>query len=288
MKLLLKNWRKLLKEESPFPTPTHSETDPEKKYFPIIDQLRAGPDQETVGQKIRRVYNLAFGIGPNGGPRVDLDYINQGSFRAVFELTKEPDKILKIAMVRYMGDFNVLKMNLEDIEFSKEFPLLFPKTYAYDPDGAWFIGEAVDVTALLKKSVLARALLKTFPEELRIIREMLKDGQYREIYFERFGYTTPGYLLKLISLTASYLSKNSSEHGDIIWDKASTQSYLDAVKPLALEFSKLGSQTFHELVRAMVKYSIAPAEVRVGNIGLNTDGKIVLIDSSVFDADESL
>lgn len=282
MKLILENWRKLLKEESPFPTPTHSETDPEKKYFPIIDQLRAGPDQETVGQKIKRVYEFAFGPGTRWG---DLEYINQGSFRAVFKLAKEPDKILKIAMVRYMGDFNVLKMNLEDIEFSKEFPLLFPKTYAYDPDGAWFIGEAVDVEALLAKSVLRAALLKTFPEELRIIAEMLKDGQYREIYFQRFAYTTPGYILKLISMTASYLSRNSSEHGDTIWDKASTQSYLDAVKPLALEFSKLGSQTFHELVRAMVKYSIAPGEVRTGNIGLNQDGKIVLIDSSVFDPD---
>tara|TARA_R110002110_G_scaffold96333_3_gene248271 strand:- start:782 stop:1639 length:858 start_codon:yes stop_codon:yes gene_type:complete len=285
MKLLLENWRKLLKEESPFPTPTHSETDPEKKYFPIIDQLRAGPDQETVAHKVRRVYDFAFGPGSDRG---DLDYINQGSFRAVFELTKEPDKILKIAMVPSMGEYKILKMNLEDIKFSKEFPLLFPKTYAYDPDGAWFIGEAVDVTALFDNSVLFAALQKTFPEELRTITEMLKDGQYREIYFKNVGDTRPTAFLKLISFTASYLSKNSSEHGDVIWDKASTQIYLDVVKPLALEFSKLGSQTFHELVRAMIKYSIAPAEVRAGNIGLNTDGKIVLIDSSVFDPDDVL
>jgi len=277
MKLLLKEWRKYLGEtnDSPFPTLTHFEKNPEPVFFSILEILSSVKD-ENILKRIKEV-NSAF---KHAFIAKQIDYIGAGAFRKVYRLNDDPTKVIKkVSEDRIHFETNIIeatKMNEDDIRLSKEFPLLFPKTYISDKYNLWFIMDAVE--SIEEPAGIKQVLKRSFANEERILRE-------KQNMFPSFNLTFSQDIYSLIIIAAAASGNRSDQSKiDLITGRigGNNRTMLNQGKAASALISKQAGLVFHELTKLMSKYDVAPYELRLGNIGTDNEGNFKILDSSIF------
>ena len=115
------------------------------------------------------------------------------------------------------------------------------------------------------------AVLDTFPKLTKyILQSDLKN---------RINTVDPDHLMLVIGTAAARLARGSRR-------LPPTDSLMFTIKNWADDNEDQiianADPAFLELSKAMVEYDIAPDELREKNVGYNKDGKLIIIDSSIF------
>mgnify|MGYP003633437483 FL=1 len=249
----------------------------EAKYFPYIEELRAFdelPNELTPEQRWEdprpptrgaAMQSLLIRLRAEG----DVQKLGTGAYRTVYGFKDNPDVILKLA--RGTGMHN--KMNKDDAMLFTKYPLIAPRTYAHADDYKWIYIDNVEVA--IDDIAYNNAIHDTFPRISKyIVDHKQADGSVPINPYDASD------LMYVIAMAASQLSRADREPvpGDL-----SVRSAAAWIKEHLKVFADIGSPAFIELVKAMTEFNISSAELDMGNLGYNKDGRLIIIDSSIFE-----
>ena len=240
---------------------------------PNIEEKHFGFSLEALGEKITKAFELysansviyrewtqsEFISKIVNDPK--FKFLGEGSFRMAFSYGD--DYIIKAAMPGYYFK-QALKMNKEDAMLGRmpKYSYLFPKVYEADESYRWIIMEKCSVINNEKEFV------EFFPNP-------------------DVDPSVPG-LLTRMSLFTYVLSYCVYREMGNTRDMKGAASYLDYLikHELEVNFEQLIQSyekltLFNKIVDFCAEFGVLPREIRVGNTGISSDGRFVIIDSSV-------
>jgi len=247
----------------------------EASYFPYIEELRA------FDKLPRKLSDEEFNRDPRPLTKytamkrflVDLENtgkaekLGSGAFRTVYRFKDNPDVILKYARGGYGSS---LRMNKEDYQLFSKYPSISPRVHAHDDEWGWVYMDYVEPAEGPFNEKYYNAVLATFPK----LTEYILQSDIKS----RINPADADDLMLVISTTAAKLARKDR--------------YLDAESKMypiknwaednSDEIIANADRAFFELSKAMVEYNIAPEELRENNLGYDKDGKLIIIDSSIF------
>jgi hypothetical protein len=254
---------------------TLKEVKGESGYFPYIEELKA------FDKLPRKLSDEEFDQDPRPLTKytamkrflVDLvdkgkaERLGTGAFRTAYRFKDNPDVILKYARGGYGSS---LRMNKEDFQLFSKYPSISPRVYAHDDEWGWVYMDYVEPAEGPFNEKYYNAVLATFPKLTKyILQSDIKS---------RINPADADDLMLVISTTAAKLARKDR--------------YLDAESKMypiknwaednGVEIIENADRAFFELSKAMVEYNIAPEELRENNLGYDKDGKLIIIDSSIF------
>ena len=239
---------------------------------PDIKEKHFGFSLEAIGEKITKAFELwiatwkihrlglsEFIVKTVNDPK--FRFLGEGSFRMVFSYGS--DYVVKVAAT---GDYfkQALKMNKEDAMLGRmpKYSNLFPKVYEADAAYKWIIMEKCSVINNEKE------FLEFFPNP-------------------EVDPSVPG-LLTRMSLFTYVLSYCVYREMGNTRDMKGAASYLDYLikHELEVNFEQLIQSyekltLFNKIVDFCAEFGVLPREIRIGNTGISSDGRFVIIDSSV-------
>lgn len=207
--------------------------------------------------------------------RLPIEFIGSGSFRIVFSIGN--DLVLKLSTDSLSGqpiDWSADQMNMDDFVLGTDSGIrsIVPRAYKHAADWSWVLLERVE--PLENDNDFFRFLLSDLLPDPLALSEV-----GRENYM-----TLLGVVLQM---------KNSKLNRPLEM-KDTVSSYFgggelvrmtpDPSVPL-LEIRKdllRHSIFFRGLVIALKRYNIRIDEIHSGNVGIGSDGRLVLLDSSIF------
>jgi hypothetical protein len=247
----------------------------EKGYFPYIEELRA------FDELPRKLSDEEFDQDPRpltkytAMKRFLVDLVKKGkavklgdgAFRTVYRFKDNPDVVLKYARGGYGSS---LKMNKDDFQLFSRYPTISPRVYAHDDDWAWVYMDYVEPAVEPFGDKYYNAVHDTFP---KLTKYILQSNLRR-----RVNTADADDLMLVISTAAAKLARQDRF--------LNTDSKMYPINNWAedngVEIIENGDPAFFELSKAMVEFSIAPEELRQNNLGYDKDGKLIIIDSSIF------
>ena len=250
----------------------------EAKYFPYIEELRSFdklPRELTADQyweepKPKTKYTAIKTFLVDLVEKGKAERLGAGAFRTVYGFYDNPDVILKVARGAHgRSSFN---MNKDDYELFRKYPSISPRVYAHDDkDWAWVYIEDVEPAVGAFSNKYLDAVRATFPKLTNyILQSDLKT---------RINPTNADDIMLVIATAAARLARGDRQ-------LPAMDSLMYAVKWWADdnedEIIANADPAFLELSKAMVEFDIAPEEIREKNVGYGKDGKLILIDSSIF------
>ena len=257
---------------------TLNEVKEEAKYFPYIEELRAFdklPRELTADQyweepKPKTKYTAIKTFLVDLVEKGKAERLGAGAFRTVYGFYDNPDVILKVARGAHgRSSFN---MNKDDYELFRKYPSISPRVYAHDDeDWAWVYMEDVEPAVGSFSNKYLDAVRATFPKLTNyILQSDLKT---------RINPTNADDIMLVIATAAARLARgdrplpamDSLMYAVKWWTDDNEDEIIANADPAFLELSK-----------AMVEFDIAPEEIREKNVGYGKDGKLILIDSSIF------
>ena len=239
---------------------------------PNIEEKHFGFSLDTIGKKITKALELwdlspefhhlqlsEFIVKVVKDP--EFRFLGEGSFRKAFSYGS--DYVIKVVTPGYYFK-QALKMNKEDAMFGRmpKYSNLFPKVYQTDAAYKWIIMEKCSVINNEKEFV------EFFPNP-------------------DVDPSVPG-LLTRMSLFTYVLSYCVYREMGNTRDMEGAASYLDYLikhelyvnfEQLIRSYEKL--TLFNKIVDFCAEFGVMPREIRVGNTGVSSDGRFVIIDSSV-------
>ena len=257
---------------------TLNEVKGEAKYFPYIEELRSFdklPRELTADQyweepKPKTKYTAIKTFLVDLVEKGKAERLGAGAFRTVYGFYDNPDVILKVARGAHgRSSFN---MNKDDYELFRKSPSISPRVYAHDDkDWAWVYIEDVEPAVGAFSNKYLDAVRATFPKLTNyILQSDLKT---------RINPTNADDIMLVIATAAARLARGDRQ-------LPAMDSLMYAVKWWADdnedEIIANADPAFLELSKAMVEFDIAPEEIREKNVGYGKDGKLILIDSSIF------
>jgi hypothetical protein len=144
--------------------------------------------------------------------------------------------------------------------------------YAHDDeDWAWVYMEAIEPAVGAFSGKYQEALLATFPKLVKyILQSNLRS---------RINPTNTDDIMLVIATAAARLARGDRR-------LPATDSLMFTIKNWTDDNEDQiianADPAFLELSKAMVEYDIAPDEIREKNVGYGKDGKLIIIDSSIF------
>ena len=257
---------------------TLNEVKEEAKYFPYIEELRSFdklPRELTADQyweepKPKTKYTAIKTFLVDLVEKNKAERLGSGAFRTVYGFKDNPDVVLKVA--RGAHGRSSFKMNKDDYELFRKYPSISPRVYAHDDkDWAWVYLEDVEPAVGAFSNKYLDAVRATFPKLTNyILQSDLKT---------RINPTNADDLMLVIATAAARLARgdrplpamDSLMYAVKWWTDDNEDEIIANADPAFLELSK-----------AMVEFDIAPEEIREKNVGYGKDGKLILIDSSIF------
>jgi hypothetical protein len=256
---------------------TLNEAKEEASYFPYIEELRAF---DKLQRKLSRD-DLAQDPKPKTKYAaikiflLDLvesgkaEKLGSGAFRTVYSFNENPTVVLKYARGGYD---KAQKMNKEDFEIAKKYPTISPRVYAHDDEWTWVYMDNVEPAFADNDGRYYEAVRMTFPAVTRYIMDNVDDNLPINPY-------DPDNLMHVLSTAAAKLSRGdrrlyaggSRDIGILNWVDRHKENLLKVAGPAFIQLSK-----------AMTEYDISPDELRQANVGYGKDGKLIIIDSSIF------
>ena len=258
---------------------TLKEAKGEAGYFPYIEELR------EFDKLPRKLSDEEFDRDPRPLTKytamkrflVDLvekgkaERLGAGAFRTVYRFKDNPDVILKYAQGGYASS---LRMNKEDFQLFSKYPSISTRVYAHDDEWGWVYMDYVEPAEGPFNEKYYNAVLSTFPKLTKYILQSDIKSQINPVDADD--------LMLVISTTAAKLARRDRFY-DLVGD---AETKMDAIQNWAEDNSDdiiaNADRAFFELSKAMVEYNIAPEELRENNLGYDKDGKLIIIDSSIF------
>jgi hypothetical protein len=234
----------------------------ESKLGQLADDLIAAftefgsePSDETMREIHKR-------WGPN------IKFIGSGSYRFVFSISK--DFVIKISLDG-IGDTGLEdsghEMNRLDFEIGNNAELknIMPRAYEHAPDFKWVVLERV-------QPIESESRYLSFFRSRFLPNPHTLDEEGKEIY--------RGFIYAALQLRSPFFENNKLlrsignfgpkwEHGDV------------TLGELRKDF-KDKSTAFFGLQEAIKRHKIDTNEIHADNLGIGSDGRLVLLDSSVF------
>ena len=186
----------------------------------------------------------------------EWELLGVGSYRAVMSPKGEEDYIIKV-----IHDKRDAYQNEMEFEVSRDFPTLFPKAFAHHPKYNWIVLEKVKVIESLNME-FRRAFEAAFPK----VTKYASDAGVKNFFLT----------FKSV-LYAAALGADPDAEDDI------SPAQMENIKKIR-DFGLEESEPFRELVKAIATYKIDISDISVGNIGINDEGKFIIIDSSIWEA----
>ena len=260
MKLLLENWRTYLAES-------------EETEFPWLAGLRQARTLEDQQEYLEK-------------PTPGFQELGEGAFRRVYAplqrraMTNIPaldqDYVIKIVHGFYEGE---TKMNKEDFEVSKRYPLIFPKVYAHDDYFNWIIMERINT--IKGSDGFGKMMRKSFKNEIEALQS-ISDGElgaqlfsdtgvaYGDFYGAHNVHSYDGLLDAIIS---SFRLDRRGEPNEPGPETSLLQKAL----------SKAPGMAYQELSKLMHEFEVDPGEIGQSNVGYDDDFNFKILDSSIFE-----
>ena len=239
MKLLIENWKRFL-------------TEGEGDYFPWLQQLRDDPEKFIEDQQDK-------------GGRV-----GSGSFRTVVVPESDKDFVVKILKSTMDDSY----MNKVEKLLGDEYPDVFPRVFAYDPNYNWIVLERAQPISTRNKELLEEALVATMPKLHEFAYDLLslEDGSASSD-------TQPFNMLRYIVMAAApRLRPAHLPYGD-------NTRLMDRISKIQ-EFGLANEPWFTQLSKAMKRYGVDWSDLQEGNVGVDMKTHTLkIIDASVFSRD---
>ena len=256
---------------------TLNEVKAEAKYFPYIEELRSfdklprelTPDQYWEEPKPKTKYTAIKTFLVDLVEKGKAERLGAGAFRTVYGFYDNPEVILKFARGAHgRSSFN---MNKDDYELFRKYPSISPRVYAHDDkDWAWVYLEDVEPAVGAFSGKYLDAVRATFPK----LTNYILQSELRS----RINPADADELMLIIATAAAKLARGGRRLVGVSlmfaiqnWVEDNEEEIIANADPAFLELSK-----------AMVEFDIAPDEIREKNVGYGKDGKLILIDSSIF------
>lgn len=239
MKLLIENWKRFLVEG-------------EADYFPWLQQLRDDPEKFVEDQQDK------------GGS------VGSGSFRTV--VVPESDKDFVVKILRSTMDDSY--MNKVEKLLGDEYPDVFPRVFAYDPDYNWIVLERVQPISTGNEQMLEEAMIATMPKLYQFAYDLLslEDGSPSMD-------TKPFAMLRFIVESAAHILPHQQ------FALGMQKEELEWIKKIK-EFGLANEPWFVQLSKSMKRYGVDWADIREGNVGVDMKTHTLkIIDASVFSRD---
>ena len=252
MKLLMESWREYLNEG-------------EGDFFPWLQQLRDDPakfieDQQDLGGRV-----------------------GSGSFRTVVVPESDKDFVVKIMTKSLSADKDfvtkILRYDDSDSYMNKvekllgdEYPDIFPRVFAYDPDYRWIVVERVQPISTSNEEMLEEALVATIPRLHDFVYDLLslEDGSpsMDTKPFAMFRYIVMAAAPRLLPHLIGYGSRSLAK--------------LEKIKKIQ-EFGLANEPWFMQLSKSMKRYGVDWSDLQEGNVGVDMKTHTLkIIDASVF------
>ncbi len=294
MKLLLEAWKDYLASTKPIPQqdPNYPEEeedvywrsegeqyDDEEEPPARIEDLETayfGKDRRDL-TKICKTLRLNFSqnnyindyelqrfakaLGKNVG--LDINYMGAGAFRATYSIGN--DLVMKISSQFDQYSFD---MNKNDFKLGTdpEIGNIFPRAYLHDYIYEWVLLERV--TPINTNHEAAKYFENPILPPLEQLSEDEKNDYFNLVILSLNEKNDNKFnaLMNITRLTKHY-----------IYDK-NYRPKANALREHMLRYSP----TYRNLYKAVKKYNIDTSEIRFQNIGYGSDGRFVLLDSSIF------
>ena len=249
----------------------------EAKYFPYIEELRSfdklprelTSDQYWEEPKPKTKYTAMKQFLVDLVEKGEAERLGAGAFRTVYGFYDNPDVILKVA--RGAHGRSSFKMNKDDYELFRKYPSISPRVYAHDDkDWAWVYMEDVEPAVGAFSGKYLDAVRATFPK----LTNYILQSELRS----RINPADADDLMLIIATAAAKLARGDRRLVGVSLMFA-IQNWVEDNED---EIIANADPAFLELSKAMVEFDIAPDEIREKNVGYGKDGKLILIDSSIF------
>lgn len=289
MKLLLENWKKYLKEEDEQEYDYDAEMAKEREE---LEQKHFGASA-NIGEMLYNIYQFEITRLENEGMDYyeilnehdnvfdyiqrkfnklsksnkivsnDLENFGRGCFRAVFSCDK--DFVVKIDL---SADGSGADMNQEDQQLgtNAKYRDIFPRVFKHDSDFKWIVAEKV--VPIKDRTLINDKFLNP------LLRKDMID--------------THGYLFIIQTAIRYKVAQMKRDEGAIldcinIFDYSkkiiAMNSYV-TLDELNKEFNK--NPLFFKIVSAVFEHGIDIEDsIRPGNMGIGSDGRLVILDSSI-------
>jgi hypothetical protein len=251
----------------------------EAGYFPYIEELRAfdklprklSRDELYQDPKPKTKYTALTIFLVDLEKKGKAEKLGSGSFRTVYRFKDNPDVILKYARGGYD---QAMKMNKEDFQLFSKYPLISPRVYAHDDEWTWVYMDYVEPAVDPFGDRYYNAVHDTFP---KLTKYILQSNLRQQI-----NTADADDLMLVISTTAAKLARQSAGTNLSYVAEFKMQAIKNWIEDNSDKIIENADRAFFELSKAMVEYNIAPDEIRAHNLGYDKDGKLIIIDSSIF------
>jgi hypothetical protein len=296
MKLLIENWRRFLKEEDQKEYDYEAEVAKEKEE---LEQKHFGASS-NIGQMLYDIYQKemvtleAQGMSPdevldehgnifdyiqtkfnklNSSNTISsnsLENSGRGAFRAVFSCDK--DFVIKIDA---SFDGSGKDMNREDQQLgtNKKYGDIFPRVFKFDPEYKWIVAEKV--TPIERDE----GITKFFPNPL-FRSDLMNSYLYLDGVKHAMDYKVCQMKNDKDAMKDILVGLEKLRKADLTYDTyVPIDKYVDAV---INKFNK--NPNFFKIVSAVFEHGIEIDDsIRPGNMGIGSDGRLVILDSSIAD-----
>ena len=252
MKLLFEGWRTYLGESE----------ETEWPWLAGLRQARTLEDQQEYLEK----------------PTPGFQELGEGAFRRVYAplqrsaMTNIPaldqDYVIKIVHGFYEGE---TKMNKDDFEVSKKYPLIFPKVYTHDDYFNWIIMERINT--IKSYDGLGKMMRKSFKNEIEALQS-ISPGELSAVSGTVFHHNVHDYDGLLDAIISSF----RLDRWESTPDNPGAETSL-----LQKALSKAPGMAYQELSKLMHEFEVDPGEIGQSNVGYDDDFNFKILDSSIFE-----
>lgn len=293
MKLLLEAWKGYLASTKPIPQQDPNYPEEEEDVYWKSDAEKYG-DEEELPASTEELETKYFGIDKTDLTRIcktlrlnytkyayannaeierfarvlgkqvglNIKFMGDGAFRATYSIGN--DLVMKISSQFDQYSFDMNKSDYK-LGTDPEIGNIFPRAYLHDYVYEWILLERV--TPIKKNHEAAKYFENPILGSVEQLDEDEKNDYFNLVMLsleedkrERFNN-----LLKYSKLVNRFPNKNDIPTADKL-----------------KKYMLRSSHTYRSLYKAIKKYKIDVGEIRFDNIGYASDGRFVLLDSSIF------
>lgn len=218
-----------------------------------------------------------------------LNLLGSGAFRSTYEDIDDPRFLLKVAKP---GKRTALQDNITEINVFNQFPDYFPKVYYAADDGRFFIIERVQV---LKGDEFSEALVKNFPDVFKRIQSL---PRFLNTGVDPYEQSSDKIKNMWKDLMVSMETHRFDENFDDLITSDNPDLRKAAINMFKLQFAHSSAKvaftteeiceiieksSFKKLFNVINSLGVAFRELRGDNMGVDRNGRLILIDNSQLD-----
>ena len=216
----------------------------------------------------------------------EFKYIGGGSFRNVYSPIGDEDIVIKFVYDDNWYSRNDY-MNKKEVEISSAYPRLFPKTFAHSPDFSWIAMERIEPVGDADEASFKK-VIENFPKILNYIKNEMPFNIKEKFLEDLESYEGIWwFILQSLMYGGAYRqSKYKTQYSKKLSDRY--QEYDIAEREYRVFYRKLfeygmkNEKLYFMIFKAYNELELDIMDWVGGNIGLNANNELKIIDASYF------